>query len=203
MKYKDQLGKSDNPSGLDQVERLFAECIQQSSDPIVEIGVRTGGTTVRFIDILGRESKKNILISIDPYIGSKEYTHGNQSISPTTHYDDDMHNEVIPYLTQYAQDKGIDWRFHRQTSQEYIDMIRNDPFWNKRQYSFVYLDGDHSLSVVMMELAYFIDKAHMVIVDDTKHIHDKIAAYVSVYDNVSVSKLNNKTLIRRQLNERE
>lgn len=159
------------------------------STPFVEVGTRSGGTTLLFLHAIANSGKPRLMFSIDPY-GFKPFMQGNRTLYDL--YGEHYWKIAAKHIANMCADSNLIYYSHwKITSLDFIKIYDQIEIWHngevfRDKFGFVYLDGDHCESTISQELAWFSPRLHQfgsIIVDDSEHIlysNDKtIQAYIN------------------------
>jgi cephalosporin hydroxylase len=178
---------------------------------VVEIGTRRGGSAKMIIDTLVSNNDTNrSMFCIDPYGNIEiECTNLNMAVHyPGTHiegdpqskeitsphrfdYTNEMRNRVIPSLYYYAYQAGVNFTFFCLEDYEFFNRYSDGvPVYNhhkkiENKYAFVFFDGPHDNTAVLMETQFFVTRAvigTVFVMDDVwMYDHDMVEKYL--FDN--------------------
>lgn len=173
--------------------------IRGVSGAVVEIGTRRGGSAKMIMDALANNGDANrSMFCIDPY-GNIEYLYTNVGMSvhypnvplegdPTSKeevvprrldYTNDMRNRIIPSLYYCAYQAGLNFTFFCLEDTEFFKRYADGvPVYDEHKkiedkYAFVFFDGPHDNSAVLMETSFFLDRS----VIGTVFVYDDIWMY--------------------------
>lgn len=140
----------------------------------VEIGLRLGLGTKTIIDAVRQYSPNKTVISIDPY-GSILYTCREPDGPCRLDYDNNMKNVCLSNIYQYLVENPVSYQFYNWTDTFFFSTMRNGvPIYDleeriETKYSFVFLDGPHTVKHICSEIDFFaprMDRGAIIILDD-------------------------------------
>jgi hypothetical protein len=173
--------------------------IQGVPGAVVEIGTRRGGSAKMIIDALANNGDTNrSMFCIDPYGNIEiECTNLNMAVhypgakidgdpqskeltSPHRFdYTNDMRNRTIPSLYYCAYQAGLNFTFFCLEDNEFFKRYADGvPVYDQfkkieDKYAFVFFDGPHDNSAVLMETEFFLQRS----VIGTTFVYDDIWMY--------------------------
>ncbi len=163
-----------------------AKLIKGVPGAVCEIGTRRGGSLKIICDsILENEDYQRNVVCIDPY-GNIDYAIGETEnrASLKLDYTNDMRNESLTALYEYALDKPINIVFMCLEDTEFFKRYADGmPFYNENKivetkYAFVFFDGPHHLEALYEEMAFFQPRSvngSVWVFDDVElYPHDEI-----------------------------
>lgn len=121
---------------------------------ILEIGTRSGGTSLLFLKAIKESDKKGtFLVTVDPH--GEMFYRGRGDNYGENYYRTAMYN-----LSNYCFKNDLNHIHYRLTSFQFFDVWNSCDFWYKekeinKKFKFIYFDGDHSDEVVKKELKLF------------------------------------------------
>lgn len=127
-----------------------------------EIGLRRGGGTRVILDALAEHAPNKVHIAVDPY-GSIEYEHKEGEIVRLD-YTNDMYNDCMTNVFQYAKQKGVHFLFYKLEDTEFFKSfgegvpVYEDVKRIETKYSFVHFDGPHAINPLNDEIDFFRHK---------------------------------------------
>lgn len=171
-----------------------------------EIGVREGGGTHIILEILREAGQKKTHIAIDPF-GNIEYTH-HEDIVDRPGYTNAMRNKMLAGLYAYVQRYDMDCLFFPLEDTEFFTRFADGvPTYNNNKqiqthYSFVFLDGPHSVDAVRIEFDFFKTRmpvGGVIVFDDTyQYPHmEKLDPYICENGYERIEKGFNKISYRK------
>lgn len=156
---------------------LLAQGVELSKDVagmLVEVGLRAGMGTKTMIDAAVIHRPGSTVLSIDPY-GSILYKPRNHMPECRLDYTNEMGKQCVADLSAYVVDKNIQWHFFKLTDIEFFLLFgAGIPHYDLEaklvnKYSFVHLDGPHSVGAVCHEIDWFaerMDAGAILAIDD-------------------------------------
>lgn len=173
--------------------------IKGVSGAVVEIGTRRGGSAKMIIDALANNNDTNrSMFCIDPYGNIEiECTNLNMAVhypgttvegDPSSKdltsphrfdYTNDMRNRTIPSLYYCAYQAGLNFTFFCLEDSEFFKRYADGvPVYDQfkkieDKYAFVFFDGPHDNSAVLMETEFFVPRS----VTGTTFVYDDIWMY--------------------------
>lgn len=130
-----------------------------SEFPVLEIGTRSGGTSLLFLRAIKESGKKDrFLITVDPY-GEMFY------VGRGDNYGEKYYRTAMHKISEYCFENELNHIHFRLTSFQFFNIWNTCNFWHKEKeiknrFSFIYFDGDHSDRIVKKELRLFY---HLII----------------------------------------
>lgn len=150
--------------------------------PILEIGIRNGGTSLLFLKAINDSNKKErFLITVDPF-GDMRYE------GQCTNYGENLYRSSMCKISEYCFENSLNHINFRLTSIQFFHVWKLSNFWYngnlmEKEFSFIYFDGDHSDNIVSQELNLFyqfIINNGMFCIDDQLDINK--------YSNIIIEK---------------
>lgn len=157
----------------------------------LEIGVRTGGSTKKIMDVFmatGQADRTHI--GVDPY-GNIEYTH-YENVTGRIGYTNQMRNLTFQSLYEYCSKFNLDVRIILLEDTEFFKRFADGlPVYKDvktiiNQYALVFFDGPHCVESVKAEFDFFKDRVvagSMLVFDDIdqyphmEKLHNYILAF--------------------------
>jgi hypothetical protein len=168
----------DHPAAMDEVLAKLDVVLkrQPKNLPVIEVGTRLGGSIMCFMELLYTQHRNVPICTVDPYGSNLFYSDGVHR--KKSKYTDEMYEQMKINLEDFFETHpGISHYQHfKCTSAEFI---KKDLF---KKYLWVYLDGDHHIDTVFMEIKYFLPKLNpkgCLVIDDTKQNIKKIRTFTS------------------------
>jgi hypothetical protein len=167
-----------------------AKLIKDVPGAVCEIGTRRGGSLKIICDsILENQDYQRNVVCIDPY-GNIDYAIGETESreSLKLDYTNDMRNESLAALYEYAQGKPINIVFMCLEDTEFFKRYADGiPFYNENKivedkYSLVFFDGPHHLEALYEEIEFFQTRSvagSVWVFDDVGlYPHDEIEKHI-------------------------
>lgn len=170
-----------------------------------EIGLRRGGGTKYILDALQRFGTK-VHIAIDPY-GNIEYEH-KEGEFVRLDYTNDMRDECLSNLYAYTRQLQIPFLFFNLEDTEFFKRYGDGvPVYATEKamhntYSFVHLDGPHSIAPLLAEIDFFLPRTPIGgcwVFDDIKGYYDHSQIEKVLFNEgfVEVEKAEKKALYQK------
>lgn len=130
---------------------------------VCELGTRRGGSLKVIVDsLLNNEDFQRNVVCVDPY-GNIDYQLGEtEGARPLKlDYTNDMRNESMAAIYEYAQEKPVNIVFMCMEDVEFFARYGEGvPFYNEvktieNQYALVFYDGPHTLEALNVEIDFF------------------------------------------------
>lgn len=156
---------------------LLAQGVELSKDVagmLVEVGLRSGMGTKTIIDAAVIHRPGSTVLSIDPY-GSILYKPRNHMPECRLDYTNEMGKQCVADLSAYVIDKPVDWLFFKLSDKQFFQRYSDHvPVYDlflleMDKYSFVHLDGPHSVEAINHEIDWFaerMDAGAILAIDD-------------------------------------
>jgi Methyltransferase domain len=150
-------------SGEYEVLAQGVELSKEIPGILCEVGVREGMGTKFIIDAAVIHRPGSTVIGIDPY-GSIMYKPRDHMPECRLDYTNDMYKQLMADMSAYVLDKNVNWRLFKMTDNLFFHLFGNgitnydlEPTVMEH-YSFVHLDGPHSVEAVNHEIDWFAER---------------------------------------------
>lgn len=176
-KYEEIINKyqnfMDHTENFHLVLELFDKATLASTNPILEVGLNKGGSSLCFLQLLKNENRNNWLFTVDPY-GQIPY-HNGAFVMDDSEYPNEKYRKTMITMHQFAFENEMNYIHTKATSLEFIQMLPHYKVHDSKEsyplnkFSFIHLDGSHDPYVVKQEvegLISYLDKDGFIIVDD-------------------------------------
>jgi len=160
------MGNNYQISGDSGEYEFLTESVELSkyvSGMCIEIGLRRGLGTKTIIDAVRQYCPGKTVVAVDPY-GSILYKPREHMEACRLDYTNQMKAETLAALWAYVAENPVDFHYFCMTDDEYFERFGDFvPIYNIDEigctgYSFVHLDGPHSVESVNHEVDWFSDR---------------------------------------------
>jgi predicted O-methyltransferase YrrM len=138
---------------------------------VLEVGCAGGGSALALMGLV--PDGDHFLVTVDPW-GNRPYE------TSTARYGENFQRGALAVLGQYANDCHLNWHHFKMDSLDFMMLIQPLGCWyagKKQEYRWdtVFLDGEHTVRVVLMELNLvrpYLKSGAVVFVDNANHAQD-------------------------------
>ncbi len=165
----------DNNSGIAQFYDTISHLAKTLPEgvPFLEVGTRKGGTALITLEAIRCSGKGRWFFTVDPY-GGKPYKWDEDRIWENQPYGEQFYQTAMYEISKFSMEHKLLHSHWRMTSFDFLKTYNQFDFWyagmiQKKQFGFVYLDGEHFVDTVVQELQGFIPymvPGGMIVIDD-------------------------------------
>lgn len=183
MTLHDIAQYSDHSAGFQYLYDRVLEVAKNLPEgiPFLELGTRAGGTALLFLLAIKDSGINRPLITVDPY-GLKLFKTG-----PDTSYDyghgEEFQREASLHLSKFCFENKLSCWQYRLLDTDFMKIWESIEIWYQgklleKQFGFVYLDAEHDVDTVNMQLDWFKPRMYqngLIVIDDV--VNDYPNAY--------------------------